>query len=192
MFAERIYIYPPKSFTQSILINPQTMHTFSTRTSAYLFMSLAILTQSCGSKKILTSTQLNMIRLEQVPATQPNNSGWDILGGLPDVQMRITKNKQALYKSEVYDEASSKNTYFFKKSTPFLFEDMNAEYRVDLYDYDDFSDAEWMGGFTFKPKDYKDQKEILLSGNTTPIQIALIVEWNYKKKKDIVAQYSND
>jgi len=164
------------------------MHTFSTRTSAYLFMSLAILTQSCGSKKILTSTQLNMIRLEQVPATQPNNSGWDILGGLPDVQMRITKNKQALYTSEVYDEASSKNTYFFKKSTPFLFEDMNAEYRVDLYDYDDFSDAEWMGGFTFKPKDYKDQKEILLSGNTTPIQIALIVEWNYKKKKDIVTQ----
>ena len=104
------------------------------------------------------------------------------------MQMRITQNKQALYTSEVHDDASSKNTYFFKRSTPFLFEDMNAEYRVDLYDYDDFSGAEWMGGFTFKPKDYKDQKEILLSGNTTPIQIALIVEWNYKKKKDIVAQ----
>lgn len=164
------------------------MHTFSTRTIAFIFISLAILTQSCGSKKVLTSTQLNMIRLENVPSSQPNNSGWDILGGLPDVQMRITQNKQALYASEVHDDASSKNTYFFKRSTPFLFEDMNAEYRVDLYDYDDFSGAEWMGGFTFKPKDYKDQKEILLSGNTTPIQIALIVEWNYKKKKDIVAQ----
>ena len=164
------------------------MHTL--RTSALLFtiLSVAIFTQSCGSKKILTSTQMNMIRLEHVPSSQPNNNGWDILGGLPDVQMRISQNKQTLYTSEVYDEASSKNTYFFKRSTPFLFEDMNAEYRVDLYDYDDFSDAEWMGGFTFKPKDYKDQKEILLSGNTTPIQIALIVEWNYKKKKDIVTQ----
>ena len=164
------------------------MHTLINRTSAFLMLALAILTQSCGTKKVLTSTQLNMIRLEYVPSTQPNNRGWDILGGLPDVQMRISQNKQALYTSEVYDEASSKNTYFFKRNTPFLFEDMNAEYRVDLYDYDDFSDAEWMGGFTFKPKDYKDQKEILLSGNTTPIQIALIVEWNYKKKKDIVVR----
>ncbi len=164
------------------------MHTLRTSALLFTFLSVAIFTQSCGGRKILTSTQLNMTRLEQVPSSQPNNSGWDILGGLPDVQMRISQNKQALYTSEVYDEASSKNTYFFKRNTPFLFLDMNAEYRVDLYDYDDFSDAEWMGGFTFKPKDYKDQKEILLSGNTTPIQIALIVEWNYKKKKDIVTQ----
>jgi hypothetical protein len=164
------------------------MHSLSLRSFAFLFVSIAILTQSCGNKKILTSTQLNMIRLENVPSTQPNNNGWDLLGGLPDVQMRISQNKRTLYTSEVYDDASSKNTYFFKRSTPFLIEDMNAEYRVDLYDYDDFSDAEWMGGFTFKPKDYKDQKEILLYGNTTPIQIALIVEWNYKKKKDIATQ----
>jgi hypothetical protein len=65
---------------------------------------------------------------------------------------------------------------------------MNAEYRVDLYDYDDFSDAEWMGGFTFKPKDYKDQKEILLTSNTTPILVALIVDWNYNKKSDILSK----
>ena len=164
------------------------MHMLSNRTFVILILALAILTQSCGNKKILTSTQLNMIRLEYVPSSQPNNNGWDVLGGLPDVQMRISHNKNILYTSEVNYDATSVNTYFFKRDTPFLMEDMNAEYRVDLYDFDDFSDAEWMGGFTFKPKDYKDQKEILLSGNTTPIQIALIVEWNYKKKKDIVVR----
>ena len=164
------------------------MNLQKTFNTAIILVALPLLTQSCGSKKILTSTQLNMVRMERVPATQPNNSGWDILGGLPDVFIKITQNKQLLYTSEVYDEASSKNTYFFKKSTPFLFEDMNAEYRVDFYDYDDFSDSEWMGGFSFKPKDYKDLKEILLSSNTTPIQIALIVEWNYKKKRDIVSK----
>jgi hypothetical protein len=141
--------------------------------------------QSCGNKKILTSMQVNMIRLENVPALQPNNNGWDLLGGLPDVFTRVSIEKQAVYVSETYNEASSKNTYFFKKSTPFLLDNLNAEYRVDIFDYDDFSGDEWMGGFTFKPKDHKDKKEILLSGNTTPMQIALIVEWNYKKKKEI-------
>jgi len=129
--------------------------------------------------------QVNMIRLENVPALQPNNNGWDLLGGLPDVFTRVSIEKQAVYVSETYNEASSKNTYFFKKSTPFLLDNLNAEYRVDIFDYDDFSGDEWMGGFTFKPKDHKDKKEILLSGNTTPMQIALIVEWNYKKKKEI-------
>ncbi|MFM7234485.1 MAG: hypothetical protein ACKOZM_07820 [Flavobacteriales bacterium] len=153
-----------------------------------LIAAIAILLlgmQSCGNKKILTSMQVNMIRLENVPATQPNGNGWDLLGGLPDVQARITMNKQALYSSETYEEASAKNTYFFKRATPFILDELNGEYRIDVYDFDDFSGDEWMGGFAFKPKDYKDQKEFVLTGNTTPIQVALIVEWNYKKKKEL-------
>ena len=146
---------------------------------------IALVLQSCGNKKVLTAMQVNMIRLENVAETQPNNGSWDIVGALPDVQMRISANKNNLYTSEVNDNASAKNTYFFKKETPFLLNDLNREYRIDVYDFDDFSGDEWMGGFTFKPKDYKDKKEILLSGNTTPMKISLVVEWNYKKKKEL-------
>ena len=150
-----------------------------------LIIAISLLSYSCGNKKVLTSAQLNAIRINHVPSSMPNNDSWDPGAGLPDIQIKITLNKVNIYTSEVYDDASAKNTYIFKRSTPFLFEDMESEYRVDVYDFDSFSSDEWIGGFTFQPSDFKDQKEILLESNTTPIVISLLTDWNYIKKKSM-------
>ena len=150
-----------------------------------LFLIVAIGFASCGNQKIVSSIQTNAIKVMHIPEGSPNGESWDPFGsGLPDVQLKISNESGILYSSETYDDASSKNIYMFKGKNPFMFTDLNTEYRIDVYDIDDLSADEWLGGFKFTPADFKDQKEILLTSSTTPIEITLLVDWNYIKKKD--------
>lgn len=148
----------------------------------FLPLLLVVTLASCFSKGNISSTQVNSIKVQHVPDRTTEGGAWDLIGERPDIQVRISHNGVILYLSEMYQEASSKNTYFFKKDTPFLFDSPNDEYRVDLYDYDDFSNDDWIGGFTFRPMDYVKKSEITLTSITTPIAVSILVDWNYTKK----------
>jgi hypothetical protein len=141
---------------------------------------------SCSLRKELSSVQINAVQLQHVQPTSPSNVYWDPLGnGLGDVQVKI-KNMttgQIIYSSEVYDDASYKNTYMFMKNVPILISDLNAAYRIDIYDFDSFSSDEWMGGFDIRFPEYKDDHKILLKNNTNALDVTMLVDWTYMKKK---------
>jgi hypothetical protein len=154
--------------------------------STLTIFAALILLSSCKMGKVLNSVEIKEIQLQQVQSTSPSNVSWDPFGnGLGDVQVKIKNMStgQTVYSSEVYDDASSKNTYRFKRNTPILISDLNAPYRVDVYDYDDLSSDEWMGGFDLHFLDYKKDSEILLSNSTSAMEVKLQLSWNYVKKR---------
>jgi hypothetical protein len=147
-----------------------------------------MLLTSCKIGKVLNSVEINELQLEHVQPTSPSNVSWDPFGnGLGDVQVKIKNMStgQTVYSSEVYDNASSKNTYRFKRNTPILISDLNAPYRVDVYDYDDLSSDEWMGAFDIQFLDYKKDSEILLLNSTSAMEIKLQLKWNCVKKRSL-------
>ena len=150
------------------------------------FLMIAIVLSSCSLGKVVSSVQVNAIQLQHVQPTSPNNVSWDPLGtGLGDVQLRI-KNMatgQLIYASEMYEDASYKNTYLFMKNVPILISDLNVAYRVDIYDIDTFSSDEWMGGFDIRFPDFKDDSKIVLANNTNAMDVTMLVDWTYMKKK---------
>lgn len=152
-----------------------------------IFAALLLLS-SCKMGKVLNSVEINEIQLQHVQPASPSNVSWDPFGnGLGDVQVRIKNMStgQTVYSSEVYDDASSKNTYRFKRNAPILISDLNAAYRVDVYDYDDLSSDEWMGGFDLQFLDYKKDSQIVLKNSTNAMDITLQLGWNYAKKRSL-------
>jgi hypothetical protein len=146
----------------------------------------AMTLSSCSFGKVLSSVQINAVQLQHVQPTSPSNVYWDPLGnGLGDVQLKIknVSTGQIIYSSEVYDDASYKNIYMFMKNVPILISDLNVAYRVDIYDYDSFSSDEWMGGFDVRFPDHKNKDKILLTNNTNAMDVTLLVDWIYMKKK---------
>ena len=146
----------------------------------------AMALSSCSLGKVLSSVQLNAVQLQHVHPTSPSNVYWDPLGnGLGDVQLKIKNMStgQIIYSSEVYDDASYKNTYMFMKNVPILISDLNVAYRVDIYDYDSFSSDDWMGGFDIQFPDFKDDSKIVLANNTNAMDVTMLVDWTYMKKK---------
>ena len=92
------------------------------------FTALVLLV-SCKMGKVIDSVEINQLQLEHVQPTSPSSVSWDPFGkGLGDVQVKITNvsSGQTIYSSEVYDDASSENTYRFKRNTPVLISDINA------------------------------------------------------------------
>jgi len=152
-----------------------------------LFTAVMLLT-SCKMGKVLNSVEISELQLEHVQSSSPSNVSWDPFGsGLGDVQVKIKNMStgQTVYSSEVYDDASSKNTYRFKRNTPILISDINAAYRVDVYDYDDLSSDEWMGGFDLQFLDYRKDSQIVLKNSTNAMDITLQLGWNYAKKRSL-------
>jgi hypothetical protein len=105
--------------------------------------------------------------------------------GLADVQMKIKNisTGQIIYSSEVYEDALYKNIYTFMKDMPILISDLNAAYRIDVYDVDTFSADEWMGGFDLRFPDFKDDSTIVLTNNINAVDVTMMVDWTYLKKK---------
>jgi len=150
------------------------------------FLIVVVVLSSCSLGKVVSSVQINALQLQHVQPTSPNNVAWDPTGmGLGDVQMKIKNMStgQIIYASEVYQDASYKNTYLFMKDVPILISDLNVAYRVDMYDIDTFSADEWMGGFDIRFPDYKDDSKIVLSNNTNAMDVTMLVDWTYMKKK---------
>ena len=152
-----------------------------------IFAALLLLS-SCKMGKVLNSLEIKESQLQHVQPASPNNVSWDPFGnGLGDVYIRIDEKStgKILHKSEVYEDASSNNTYRFNKNTPVLITDLNSLYRVDVYDADPLSSDEWMGGVELQFLDYKKDSQIVLTNSSSPMEITLQLEWNYVKKRSL-------
>lgn len=153
-----------------------------------IILIAVILLTSCKMGRVLNSVEIKEIQLQNVQPASPSNVPWDPFGsGLGDIQVKI-KNAttgQNVYSSEVYDDASPKNTYRFQRNTPILISDLNAAYRIDVYDYDDLSADEWMGGFDLQFLDYKKDTQVVLKNSTNAMDITLQLSWNYVKKRSL-------
>jgi len=140
---------------------------------------------SCSLRKELSSVQINAVQLEHVQPASPSNVLGSIGNGVGDVQLKIKNmtTRQIIYSSEVYEDASDKNTCMFIKNVPILISDLNAAFRADIYDFDSFSSDEWIGGFDIRFPEYKDDHKILLTNNTNAMDVTMLADWAYMKKK---------
>ena len=153
-----------------------------------IILTTLLLLSSCKMGKVLNSVEIKEFQLKHVQPASPSNVSWDPFGrGLGDVQIKITNvsTRQTIYSSEVYDDASSENTYLFKRNTPVLISDMNTAYRLNVYDYDDLSSDEWMGGFDLQFLDYKKDSQVVLKNSTNEMEITLQLGWNYVKNRSL-------
>jgi hypothetical protein len=147
-----------------------------------LFIVLSVSFSSCSVLRSPKSASVNAVRVLHVPNKTQNGVAWDLFGPHADIYVAISSNGSVIYKSEILYESTSNNVYVFKDGTPFLLDDPKAKYRIDLYDYDDFSQNDWIVGFDFTPADFGRTDAIKLSNNTSPVEISLLVEWSYSNK----------
>ncbi|MFM7310506.1 MAG: hypothetical protein ACKOZY_07845 [Flavobacteriales bacterium] len=137
---------------------------------------------SCSSKTSVV--QLKQIKVEKVPDELPNGQHWDPLSGNADIYMLIQQDKKFLYRSEVYENSSLKNTYIFKNNLPMFLTLTEQNIRVDLFDADELSADEWMGGFDLELKKIKGKDAYEWVSESNGIRIALELDWKAYKNLD--------
>ncbi|MFM7730783.1 MAG: hypothetical protein ACKO6L_07080, partial [Flavobacteriales bacterium] len=137
---------------------------------------------SCSSKT--SWVQLKQIKVEKVPDELPNGQYWDPLGGNADIYMLIQQDKKFLYRSEVYENSSFKNTYIFKNNLPMFLTLTEQSIRVDSFDADELSADEWMGGFDLELKKIKGKDAYEWVSESNGIRIALELDWKAYKNLD--------
>lgn len=142
---------------------------------------LSLMLPSCSSKTSVV--QLTQVNVEKVPDEIPNGQHWDPLGGKADIYMLIQQDKKSLYRSEVYENVSSKNTYIFKNNLPLFLTLTEQTIRVDLFDADELSADEWMGGFDLEWKKIKGKETFEWVSESNGIRIALGLDWKAYKKQ---------
>ena len=147
--------------------------------SLFLF---SILMSSCSSKTSVV--QLKQITVEQIPDELPNGQHWDPLGGRPDIYVLIQQEKKAMYRSELFENVSGKNTYHFQGKLPMFLTLTEQPMRVDLFDADELSADEWMGGFDLDAKKIKGKESYVWLSESNGVRFALELDWKaYKKER---------
>jgi hypothetical protein len=142
----------------------------------------SILITSCSSKTSVV--QLKQITVEQIPDELPNGQHWDPLGGRPDIYVLVQQDKKGLYRSELFENVSGKNTYHFQSNLPMFLTLTEQPMRVDLFDADELSADEWMGGFDLDAKKIKGKDSYVWLSESNGVRIALELDWKaYKKER---------
>ncbi len=97
-----------------------------------------------------------------------------------DVYIDIAVDNTILLSTGYIEDAFPTSSHVFENDFPFLLEEMTTDYEIDLYDYDESSDDDWIGGFFFRPADYATgnfPRVITLNGTENQIDLELYVSW---------------
>jgi hypothetical protein len=100
----------------------------------------------CSQEKTPIKMRVGSIKLTTFPPTDDNGGGWDVLDGA-DVFLVISKGSDILLSTTYIQNLTTSHEW----TTNFEFTDPTATYTISVYDYDDFSDNDFMGGINFTP-----------------------------------------
>ena len=91
----------------------------------------------CDSQVTPSRILITKIRVIKFSNFDGVNS-WDILGGNPDIYIKLIKDTNPIYISGYYPNAFSSETsvYDFIPTAPIQITDVNAPYIISLFDYD--------------------------------------------------------
>ena len=100
----------------------------------------------CSQETAPSKIKISNIKLKSFPTTDTNGAGWDLFSGA-DVYVEIAKNDNVLFTTGYVTDLTGSYTY----DASFEFSDPKATYSIRVYDYDDSSGDDWMGGISFTP-----------------------------------------
>ncbi len=103
----------------------------------------------CSRQITPTKIQITQIKVLRFPATKSNGAGWDLTSG-PDIFPIFYKDNQKLWESPTYYEDADQR-YYYEFNCAINLNNPNDRYTVSLYDYDQGTSDEFMGGITFTP-----------------------------------------
>ena len=106
---------------------------------------------ACDSEIIPTSIKIIDIEVVRYPATDSNGADWDSTSE-PDLTFKITRNGNDEYDHNFYYEDVITTTVNFPIADQnVILTDVEDSYTFELYDYDDLTPSDFMGGVTFLP-----------------------------------------
>jgi len=98
----------------------------------------------CGEQETPETITVNSITITRFPSTAEGGAGWDAASG-PDIYPFITTNNEVVWDSNTYFEnASNDNNNTIE--TDIRLTEPTQDYTIDLYDYDQNTDDDFMGG----------------------------------------------
>lgn len=105
----------------------------------------------CSQQIIPSKIRISKIEVTKFPATDNDGAGWDVASG-PDIQPEILLAGNTIWKSnEYYQNADPSQNYSFELNPVVDLTNPQSQYSIRLYDYDDFSVSDFMGGINFVP-----------------------------------------
>lgn len=105
----------------------------------------------CSRQATPLKIRITKIDILKFPPTTTNGAGWDVLDG-PDITVTVTKDNKTIWDSPTFSEDATQNkTYTFTPSTAIEITAPKDKYAIELYDYDDLDDDDFMGGINFIP-----------------------------------------
>ncbi|UTW62770.1 PKD domain-containing protein [bacterium SCSIO 12741] len=128
---------------------------------------------------------VNRIEITRFPSKRSNGTDWDVDGnGRPDIYVQMTErlNGTELWKADdqIRTDAETKFTYDYTPSPTFRLNDPEAEYVLGIYDYDDQSADDYMGGLYFTPyHSTNDFPDVITVDGGTKVAFKLHVSYSF-------------
>lgn len=102
---------------------------------------------ACNMEKVPTKMRMGGVSITEYPVIDQSGVSWDPFDG-PDLYFRIWLGDDILYTSSTkYNYSEQLVTWAFN----FEFSDPTATYNLSLYEDDDFSSDDFIGGINFTP-----------------------------------------
>jgi len=108
---------------------------------------------NCSQQVTPSVIRIHKIEVTKFPPTRPNGGGWDTNGTAPDIYPEIRLGEALIWSSSssYAQNAIHTQTYTFTPNPIISLTNVGSQYSIILYDYDDFSSDEFMGGINFVP-----------------------------------------
>lgn len=111
----------------------------------------------CSTKVPPTRIIINKIKVTGFPNHKPDGTTWDLPGGPgdsnPDIFIGLVDNtdNKLLYSSQtVFNKSSTDGDYIaYTLDTPIIISDINKSINLSMFDIDENSNYEFMGGWNF-------------------------------------------
>lgn len=92
---------------------------------------------------------LRQITINQIPFNDSQGAGWDLTTG-PDVYIDVVSGGTIVVSSSVvYDVTQSQLPIQYTLSNPYQISNWSQQYRIDIWDYDDLSNDDYIGSVNF-------------------------------------------
>jgi hypothetical protein len=132
----------------------------------------------CGTEKTPVSMTVTSIKLNK----HPNDDGgfyWDPFSGMPDIFLSINTGTTANNSPYTSTSEEVQDAHTPTYTVNALFEYINENYSIGLWDYDTADPNDYMGGINFKPSDYKSGFPSTINLKSGSIDMTLNVKWNF-------------
>lgn len=130
----------------------------------------------CENEKQPSSIEITKIKVRDWPFYTNNGEEWDYWSCCPEMYVELVNNAEVTKLSANHvDDANKGKTYTYTSDLPYQVVDVSSEYTLELWDYDESSADDYMGGvyFTFynEGNDFPNSLEISAGGITYEVEV---------------------